>query len=189
MWRSSQFEGEGGRKLELWRLGHSNHAWFSFYLRRGQSLLRFSLSVLGTRLVNPSFSVVYKSIGSKEISDLPIIISGPCSLHAIWPAVVIFFYTKKITSETRWEVANKVGDLVMGIFYSDPKIYLCINTGIYFVLSDSEFFMRGLLQVGDTVDMRVSGGFGVLCMCEWYWTSWCPRYGFNYLAHTSILLL
>ena len=117
-------------------------------------------------MVNPNFSMVYESIGSKEIPGFLIIISRPCYLWAVGPAIVIFSSTNKKTSETRWEVANKFDNLVIWIFYSALRINLCINTVISFVLRDSTFHLIGLLEVGATVDIRFSGVAGVLCMCE-----------------------
>ena len=73
----------------------------------------------------------------KKFMPFLIIISGPCYLMALGPALEIFFSTNKTTSETRWEVSNKVDNLVIGIFYSALRIYLYINTGIYFILRDS----------------------------------------------------
>ena len=81
---------------------------------------------------------------------------------------MILFYTNKTTSETRWEVANKVDNLVIWIFYSALRIYLCINNGISFVLNGSVFRLRVFLEVGATIDMRVVFGVGFLCMCELY---------------------
>ena len=86
-------------------------------------------------------------------------------MQEVGPAVVIIFSTNKTTSETRWEVSNKVDNLVIGIFYSALRIYLYINTGIYFILRDSALQLRGFLEVSATVDMRVVGGVFVLYMC------------------------
>ena len=79
---------------------------------------------------------------------------------------MIFFPTKKTTHETRWEVANKVDNLVIWIFYSALRIYFCNNTEISFILRDIAFRLRGFLEVGATVDISVVGGVGVLCMCK-----------------------
>ena len=95
-----------------------------------------------------------------------IIISGTCSLWSVGPTLVIFFSTNNTTSETRWEVAKKVDNIVIWKFYPALRIYLCINTGIYFVLNDSAFRLRGLMEVGAIVDMRVVDGIDFLCMCE-----------------------
>ena len=86
-------------------------------------------------------------------------------MQEVGPAVVIIFSTNKTTSETRWEVSNKVDNLVIGIFYSALRIYLYINTGIYFILRDSALQLRGFLEVSATVDMRVVGGVFVLYIC------------------------
>ena len=77
-------------------------------------------------------------------------------------------FPQKKPSETRWEVSNKVDNLVIRIFYSTLRIYLCINTGISFILHVSAFRLIGFLEVGATVDTRVAGGVGVLRMCELY---------------------
>ena len=71
-------------------------------------------------------------------------------------------FHKQTTSETRWEVANKVDNIVIWIFYSAPIIKLCINTRTFFVLRDSAIRLIVLLEVGDTVDMRVDEGVGFL---------------------------
>ena len=102
---------------------------------------------------------------------------------------MILFSTEKTTSESRWEVANKFDNLVIWIFDSALRIYLCISTGISFVWHDSAFCLGGLLEVDTTVDMRVVGVVVILYMCELQSTSCFPHCGFNYLAHTFILFL
>ena len=121
--------------------------------------------------------------------NILIIISGPCSLREVGPVLVILFSTNITASKTRWEVSNKVDNLVIGIFDYSLSIYLCINTGISFVLRDIALFLGGLMEVGATIEMRVAGGVGVLCMRKLYLTSLCPHYGFNSIAHPVILLL
>ena len=75
--------------------------------------------------------------------------------------VVILCYINIKTSETRWIVSNKVNNLITRNFFSNSRIYLCVNTGITFVLRDSELCLRLLLEVGATIDIRVAGGVGV----------------------------
>ena len=89
-------------------------------------------------------------------------------MWSVGPEIEIFFSPNKTTSENRWEVANFFDNLVIWIFDSDPRIYLFINTGISFVLRDSTFHLRLLLEVGATVGMSFYGGASVLCMCELY---------------------
>ena len=77
-----------------------------------------------------------------------------------------FIFHKNKTSETIWKDSNKFDKIFIGIFDSTLRIYLCINTGIYFVLRDSALCLRGLLEVGATIDMRVDSGVGGICMYE-----------------------
>ena len=91
-----------------------------------------------------------------------IVISVSRSLRAVRPEVVILCFTNKTVSEIRWEVANKFDNLVIGIFYSAVRIYICINNRISFVFRDSALSLRGFMEVGANVDMRVSVGVGVL---------------------------
>ena len=87
------------------------------------------------------------------------------------------------------KISNKVDNLVVGIFDSAPRIYLRINTRISFVLSDSALCLKGFLEVGATVYMRIAGGVGILHMCKLYWKYCCSYDGFTYLAHPVIILL
>ena len=83
-------------------------------------------------------------------------------MHSDRSAVVIAFSTTKTVIKTRWDVANKVDNLVIGIFDYTLRIYLCINTGISVVLGDSEIYIKIVLEVGANMDMGVDGGVGVL---------------------------
>ena len=62
-------------------------------------------------------------------------------------------------------ISNKFDNVVIGIFDSALRIYLCINIRVSFILYDSDLGLRGFLEVGATVNMKVAGGVGVLCMC------------------------
>ena len=75
-------------------------------------------------------------------------------------------FHKKIASKTRWEVTKKVDNLIIGIFDSALRIYLCVNTGISFLLCDIVLCLKVFMKVGATVFIRVPDGAGVLCMCE-----------------------
>ena len=65
-------------------------------------------------------------------------------------------------------ISNKFDNVVIGIFDSALRIYLCIKNSISFLLCDSALCKRVFLGVRDTVDMRYAGGVGVLCKCEQY---------------------
>ena len=74
---------------------------------------------------------------------------------------MIFLSKNKTASETRWGVAKNVDTLVVGIFDFALTVYLCINTKISFVFHDSVLYLRLLLELGATFDMRISDGVGV----------------------------